>query len=161
MTCLLQDSHPTPPLPHTHHPDQITSMLNVLTTQAPHHIKDRQKSHWCNLYVVIYDMCFFGFGILSFFPSFWFFKTGFFLCLCSPGCLGPHSEDDAGWPKTQKLGLMVWNNLPGFIMCLVCVSLVVWIYKYSSTPGEERGQPEVWVLASHHVWNKAFCCWLL
>lgn len=83
-------------------------------------------------------MCFFGFGFLSFFPSFWFFKTGSFLCLCSPGCLGPHSEDDASWPKTQKLGLMVWNNLPGFIMCLVCVSLVVWIYKYSTVHLERR-----------------------
>ena len=63
--------------------------------------------------------------VLVFFHSFLLFgfskQDFFFLCLCSPGCLGPHSEDDAGWPKTQKLGLMMWV----FVCLFVCLFLLL------------------------------------
>jgi hypothetical protein len=63
------------------------------------------------------DGCF----VLVLFFCFWFFETGF---LCSPGCPGTHSEDQAGLElrdppasASQVLGLKACTTTPGSVLC--------------------------------------------
>jgi hypothetical protein len=61
-----------------------------MTERGTWHLSDKVTTD--HIYIVSLFGCLFGFG---FGFGFGFFKTGF-LSLCSPGCAGTHSVDQAG-----------------------------------------------------------------